>query len=800
MQTRRTPGPPRALGSAAPESCPCRARAVRDRMSERIAENQSEPREPPTAEQSPAIAVPSEAAELRGRLIFHGLLNNLGPVVAALTSLATVPVMLWGLGGVDYGLWIIVLSVSGLVMSLDLGLGLIITRDVARSAGLPEREPSRTARAAGGGLLVVGLAGWGAMTTIGVVSTLSGGFVRGWPLPEMEVFALVGVALFLDQVVQHGLAVLAGRQRFGLSNLVLAAGALTRMALIIGAVVVRGDLNGVAVAYSLAALATALFTTAAVQRVDPGHGVFSATFDLQGLRPQLRFGIGTLTATAAGAVLWQVHPLIIGTLIGPAAVVAYHVGMRPTLLLSEMSWRTAEVLVPAVSRTVSRPSDAARVGIALSSGVRWLTFIVTPVALVVAILAPALLRLWLPEVPAGTAEILRLGMVVVLLDAWSVAGMQVLWGLGRVDRIAAAMAASAVLAVVTDMLLIPVLGPPAAPLALLLGLFVMVSTSLPSAAAAAAVPVSGILVRDIAGLMPPAAACALGTTLAARAGGGADAPSVVLGALGGLTAYLLAARYAPALKEERTLVMRFLGHAAHRARTGLRMARARAKEITYLRSAWYLLIVLRRRLVYRSSATSASLNRLFEESPDPWRYTSAEEQARHEIAASLLAVIHESGGLERATEIGCAEGTFTAHLAPLCDSLLCLDVSEAALERARTRFAWDGSVRFRQFDLLRDPLPGPFTATVVMDVLTYFQSVSELRAIRGKIVDALEPGGWLLVGDVRQAHIYETTSWGRRLLCGGYWICEFVAAHPALRLIASDQTETHVFRLLRKEA
>jgi hypothetical protein len=36
----------------------------------------------------------SADAELRGRLILHGLVNNLGPVVAALTGLATVPIVL----------------------------------------------------------------------------------------------------------------------------------------------------------------------------------------------------------------------------------------------------------------------------------------------------------------------------------------------------------------------------------------------------------------------------------------------------------------------------------------------------------------------------------------------------------------------------------------------------------------------------------------------------------------------------------------------------------------------------------
>ena len=62
-------------------------------------------------------------AGLRGRLIRLGILNNLSSVVTLATGLIMVPVMLGGLGATEYGLWIMVVSVSGLVMSVDLGLG-----------------------------------------------------------------------------------------------------------------------------------------------------------------------------------------------------------------------------------------------------------------------------------------------------------------------------------------------------------------------------------------------------------------------------------------------------------------------------------------------------------------------------------------------------------------------------------------------------------------------------------------------------------------------------------------------------
>jgi 2-polyprenyl-3-methyl-5-hydroxy-6-metoxy-1,4-benzoquinol methylase len=273
---------------------------------------------------------------------------------------------------------------------------------------------------------------------------------------------------------------------------------------------------------------------------------------------------------------------------------------------------------------------------------------------------------------------------------------------------------------------------------------------------------------------------------------------VFLGGAAGMAAYLLAVRLTAAVAEERKLLKSGLVRSAGQLRAVLRPLRASVKRFAPLRSAWYLGIVLHRRLTYRSATTSASLDRLFEESPDPWRYDAPAERNRHAIAEEFVARIAVADGLARVMEIGCAEGSFSERLAPRCGSLLSLDVSTAALERARRRRDWGEAVRFARLDLLTDSIQGRFTTIVVMDVLTYFESVGQLRVIREKLVGALEPHGWLLVGDVRQSEVYESSWWGRALLCGGLRICEFVAAHRELELVASLETDTHVFRLLRK--
>lgn len=740
----------------------------------------------------------SSELEQRGRLIGLGLLNNASAAVALVTGLVMVPIMLAGLGSTAYGLWIMVISISGLVMSLDLGLSLIITREVARTSGERSADASAAARSAGGALLLVGAGGLVAMSTIGLVAGLHDELPDGIGRAGFAVFALVGLALLMEQATQYCIAVLGGRLHYGLANAVVSGSILLRASLVFMALSLGTGLSGVAVANASGATLTAILGALAVKRVDPRHSLGQVTLQLQVLRPQLRLGVASLFATAAGALLWQVHPLIVGTLAGSAAVVTFYVGMRLPMLASEMNWRTAEVLLPAVSVAADRPEQGAAAEVALSTGVRWLTLLVLPIAVMGFVLAPSILDAWLSDAPPGTGVVMRLGMIVVLLDGWSVAAMQVLWAVGRPARIVPPMVGAAALAVGLDFVLVPMIGALAAPIAMIAGLMIVAVVTLRAAAVVAEVTLPRLLVRDVAGLLPAGAACGAATMAGAWLGGEGDIPRIVFGCLSGIAAYVLVVRFTGSVAEERVLLGNGLVRLLGCMKDTLRVLRRRVRGVGALRSAWYLLLVLRRRVAYRSASTSASLDQLFDASPDPWRYDSPAERYRHSIAEDFVARIDASAALDRVLEIGCAEGAFTERLAPHCRSLLSLDVSPAALDRARRRRDWAASVAFARFDLLRDTIPGRYTAIVVMDVLTYFESVAQLRAIRAKIVDAIEPGGWLLVGDVRQSEVYETSWWGRKLLCGGLRICEFIGAHEQLGLVASADTETHVFRLLRK--
>ena len=98
-----------------------------------------------------------------------------------------------------------------------------------------------------------------------------------------------------------------------------------------------------------------------------------------------------------------------------------------------------------------------------------------------------------------------------------------------------------------------------------------------------------------------------------------------------------------------------------------------------------LMAKLWRRYALRELSASdnhAGLQRLYA-LPDPWDMRSEREQSRFVQTNALIEKL--VGPVGSMLEIGCGEGHQSTHLSSLCDRLDGLDVSERAVQRARSR-------------------------------------------------------------------------------------------------------------------
>jgi peptidoglycan/xylan/chitin deacetylase (PgdA/CDA1 family) len=127
--------------------------------------------------------------------------------------------------------------------------------------------------------------------------------------------------------------------------------------------------------------------------------------------------------------------------------------------------------------------------------------------------------------------------------------------------------------------------------------------------------------------------------------------------------------------------------------------------------------------------------------PDPWGHSSVYEITKR---GHTLGVI-PPGDCRRALELACAEGHFTALLAERVDTLVASDISAVALERAARRCQGKSNITFEKLDFVRDPIRRQFDLIVCSEVLYYLGTIDRLRAIMRKLVEALAPGGLLVM-------------------------------------------------------
>ena len=166
---------------------------------------------------------------------------------------------------------------------------------------------------------------------------------------------------------------------------------------------------------------------------------------------------------------------------------------------------------------------------------------------------------------------------------------------------------------------------------------------------------------------------------------------------------------------------------------------------------------------------------MYEAHADPWNFeTSPYEAAKY---ARTLEVLPKDR-YRSALEVGCSIGVLTSQLAPRCDRLLSLDLSERALERARARCATLPQVVFERRILPHEFPPGRFDLILFSEVL-YYLSPADLTLALDQATEALEPGGHLLcVHWTPPVHDYPQT---------GDQVHERVLTQPGLRHLLGER-------------
>lgn len=738
----------------------------------------------------------------RARLLRDALINASGILVPSLVALVMVPLMLRGLGTATYGLWIAVAAMVAISASFDFGLGWTVVRQIAADPALePAPHTVQFFQAAASAYLGLGVLSGAVVCALGT-----------WGAQQMELsaelhhiapllFALAGVALVGDRMVAFTVAVLHGMRRFGSAVLLMGSIAVVRGAGIALLMSFGAGIGGLMLWHMAAALLAGGAGLLLLARLQPRWRMSARVPVWRTLHSHFAFGMASQLTSVATSVTWQAGALVVGGLAGTAAIVPLHVGQRFPLFASAVGWRSAEVAFPAASQDANQQVGEE----ILRATTRWTVVAVLPICVTLTVLAPHLLQNWLGAIDPAAVAVLRITAAAVLADSLGVGAIHILWGRGRANAVLVILGTVAAATALLTWLLVPRVGVPGAALALAVSLFAGAVVALVVAARSARTSASGVVLHALGRATLPAALCAGAALLLVRTASPASWPALFTVAAVSGAAYLLGMFAFGLYPAERALVGKSLNdwcwmlagrptplHSQLGNANGQVVTESSSwllrllKRIRPLRSLWHLLLSVREMLFDTPERARLAFDQLHQQRDDPWGYLRI--PARGELRFRRTDELLDQLGVKsagRVLELGCSEGLYTVSLAARAQSLLAVDISATAVDRARERCRGLSNVTFRTWDLRRDPLDGPFDLIVAMSVLETLDRPSDLHAARHKLVSLLRPGGLLFVETTRVSPPLEN-QWWRRWLHRGRWLNAFISEDPRLRTVVSS--------------
>ncbi len=147
----------------------------------------------------------------------------------------------------------------------------------------------------------------------------------------------------------------------------------------------------------------------------------------------------------------------------------------------------------------------------------------------------------------------------------------------------------------------------------------------------------------------------------------------------------------------------------------------------------------------------AAFERVYRETGDPWASGAPQYRYQRRKYATLMALLPAGRRYAQALDIGCGLGAMVGLLEARADSVLGLDVAQAAVDLARARHQGRPALSFAQGDVLDLPrtLDGRFDLIVVSDVLYYLSPLSDatLKGVAARVGQMLAPGGLCLLAN-----------------------------------------------------
>jgi O-antigen/teichoic acid export membrane protein len=373
----------------------------------------------------------------------HALLLGYGQLlIVTLAALVLTPFLLNRLGAQDYGLWLVVGQVLGLLGLLDLGVTAILSREVAAASGgaKPTAAVAEVARRAT--WLV-----WLQTPVVAIVAVLV------WTLlavrrPELAApFGLILGAFVVLFPMRVFASILMGLQDMAVSTAAQSAGWAVTTALTVGLVLAGCGLYALVVAWAVGQAVAAIVCFLRIRSRFPWVWAWAGRPSWKSLREYLSQSGWASVSQLAHLLVSATDLVILGALLGAPAVVVYACTIKLVTVLNNYPYLFASSALPAVAELQAgvdrdrllRACQAVGLGVMGLSG-----------AMAVAIVAatPAFVSLWVGPDQYGGPTLTLIAVLAMVTRHWAYALVQMVFALGCNQRLAWAGAGDGVVTVV----------------------------------------------------------------------------------------------------------------------------------------------------------------------------------------------------------------------------------------------------------------------------------------------------------------------------------------------------------------
>jgi O-antigen/teichoic acid export membrane protein len=380
------------------------------------------------------------------RLATNALANWVGTAIASLASLWLAPYLLQNLGAERFGLYQVGRQLVAYFLLLNLGIVGSVIRFT--SEAMAARDHARINAVSNSALLLYcGIALLGLLLALGA-GYLAPAFFRVGPDYVTETRGLIwalGVWWALGVLASPARGILIGQQRFGWLNLVVATGSLLALALIVALFELgHVSLFAVGIAFAATAVVDLVAHLGLARRLQPTLRWTLRLADRRVLRQLCGFGAWNALFTVSGLFLWWTDNIVIGRLLGPAAVPLYAL---PFMLITLGRVAVGGLSTPLAPLAAAQAREGSRaLAITLVRSTRLAVILTLASTGLLVVVAEDLFRLWIgPDYASGW-----LVYACLMASFWAVYAQMpasnILLGAGDIRRPAAVVLAATALA------------------------------------------------------------------------------------------------------------------------------------------------------------------------------------------------------------------------------------------------------------------------------------------------------------------------------------------------------------------